>query len=476
MSDGRFRSLIVVLWVIGAISAAAGLDVRATYGARVSADEPQYLLTAISLADDGNLNIDDEIDGEAYLPFSEIGLNRQTKNLTPDKQVSPHYPLLPLLLALPVALGGWVGAKLFLAAIAGLVAAATFWVAVRRFDIQDRHAAVVCSLFAASAPFAVYGTQVYPEIVAAACVIGTVAAITARPSILSGSMALALITALPWLSIKYVPVAAVLGIWAVFDRWRAGGRGVAAWLIGGFALSGALFVAAHLAWYGGVTPYAVGDHFVGGEFTVVGTSPDLFGRSRRLVGLMVDDKFGLAAWQPAWLFLFPAVGAALRRRSALSNWCLAALAVAWLNATFVALTMQGWWWPGRQLVVALPLAVLLICRWTEGSGRRLMMVAIPGAVGIATLAALVTEGLQRRVTWIVDFYEIRWPFYRAWQTVLPDYLDVSTATWALHGFWVLGALAALVLGWTRAGETTEDAAPRPTYSSFARADLRAGGG
>ena len=38
-------------------------------------------------------------------------------------------------------------------------------------------------------------------------------------------------------------------------------------------------------------------------------------------------------------------------------------------ATFVALTMQGWWFPGRQLVVVLPAAVLAIAWWARGGGR-----------------------------------------------------------------------------------------------------------
>ena len=37
--------------------------VRAAYGAQTTADEPQYLLTAISLAEDGDLDVADELRG-----------------------------------------------------------------------------------------------------------------------------------------------------------------------------------------------------------------------------------------------------------------------------------------------------------------------------------------------------------------------------------------------------------------------------
>ena len=116
-------------------------------------------------------------------------------------------------------------------------------------------------------------------------------------------------------------------------------------------------------------PYAAGDHFVGGELSVVGTEPDYLGRSRQLLGLLVDRGFGLAAWQPAWLLAVPAVAALARRRP--PGWGALALPLAagWLVATFVALTMQGWWFAGRQVVVVLPLAALAVAWWT-GRDRR----------------------------------------------------------------------------------------------------------
>jgi hypothetical protein len=200
---------------------------------------------------------------------------------------------------------------------------------------------------------------------------------------------------------------------------------------------GIVFVAVHLVLYGGPTPYAVGDHFTSGEFTVVGAQPDYVGRSRRLIGLLVDRDFGLAAWQPAWLLVVPAVVSLVRNRPRGWQALVLPLGVGWLVATFVALTMQGWWWPGRQVVVVLPCAVIGIAWWASCSGARLVTLAVSGGIGIASLAWLVVEGLDRRLTWVVDFFTTSNPLYRVWRSALPDYLDVTSTTWVLHGLWIL---------------------------------------
>nr|BFE83106.1 hypothetical protein GCM10020093_057070 [Planobispora longispora] len=76
---------------------------------------------------------------------------------------------------------------------------------------------------------------------------------------------------------------------------------------------GAAYLAVHRLVWGGWTVYASGDHFqASGEFGVMGFDPDFAGRAVRLVGLMADRGYGLAAWQPAWLLLLPAVGHGLR--------------------------------------------------------------------------------------------------------------------------------------------------------------------
>ena len=439
---------MVVTAAVAFIAVAAGIGVRASHGAQVTGDEPQYLLTAMSIGTDGDLNIADEIAGRAYRPFHEVGLDPQTVPLAGGREVSPHDPLLPTVLALPMIAGGWVAAKVTLALMAAILAALLVWISAVRFDVPEARAALVVGVLAASAPLAVYGQQVYPEIPAALAVGVALACLTGRLHVPGLVGVAASVVALPWLSVKYTPVAVVLAALALWSLWRGGRTPVAAGLCLAWGVAAALYLAGHFFWYGGITPYAAGDHFAAtGEFGVIGSHPNYAGRSVRLIGLLVDKRFGLAAWQPAWLVTIAALAALLRARPRGWGALAAPLAGGWLTATFLALTMHGWWWPGRQLVVVLPCAALTLAWWAGRSRLRTAVVEGAGGFGVLTYLWVVAEGLGGRLTWAVDFYETGNPLYRAWSALLPDYLDPSGPTWALHGAWILAAAAAAVWGW-----------------------------
>ncbi|MCX7622011.1 MAG: hypothetical protein N2037_14360, partial [Acidimicrobiales bacterium] len=356
----RFAWLLVGVACLVAAFCALAVPARAEFDARVTADEPQYLLSAISLAEDRDLNIRDELRLQRWSAFHEAPLPRQTKPLPGGQRISPHDPLLPALLALPVAVGGWVGAKLTLAVVAGILAAATVWLSVQRLGVAPRVAAFVVVAFAAVPPLAVYGTQIYPEMPAALAVVLAVSAVTGPLQRGGLIVFVAALVALPWLSVKYLPVVIALALVAGAALLRAGRipvlLGVTAVLV---VMAGAWLVF-HRSVYGGWTAYAAGDHFVGGEATVMGSDPNYLGRSLRLVGLAVDRGFGLVAWAPAFVLGAAAVGGLLRQRP--PGWIalVLPLAAGWLNATFVALTMHGWWWPGRQVVVVVPLLVAAV--------------------------------------------------------------------------------------------------------------------
>jgi hypothetical protein len=101
----------------------------------------------------------------------------------------------------PVAVGGWVGAKVAMAVMAGLLAALLCWTAVRRLGVPVATAALAAGVLACSPPLAVYGSQIYPELPAALAVLAAVAALTStgppgrRATLVVG----ATVVALPWL-------------------------------------------------------------------------------------------------------------------------------------------------------------------------------------------------------------------------------------------------------------------------------------
>jgi hypothetical protein len=266
----------------------------------------------------------------------------------------------------------------------------------------------------------------------------------------------AAIVALPWLGVKYVPVAAVLAGLALWQRRRNPLPMLAA-----LGAAGVAYVIAHRVLYGGWTVYAAGDHFVGGEHTVIGHDPNYLGRSRRLLGLLVDRGFGLAAWAPASLLVVPALAAAVRRR--LPGWpvLVLPLGAGWATATWLALTMHGWWWPGRQVVVVLPLAVLAVATWASASVARERLVAALGAVGAVTWLWVVVEVLRLDLRLVIDFEQTSNPLVRGWRLLLPELRSPTGGDWLRYAGWLAaGAFLA-----TRTRKETQPCPEAPASAS-----------
>ena len=254
--------------------------------------------------------------------------------------------------------------------------------------------------------------------------------------------------------------------------WRAGRRRQV--LVGAAVLAalGGVYLAVHRVVWGGWTVYASGDHFAQtGEFGVVGVDPDLAERTLRLAGLLLDREFGLVPWQPGWLLVVPAPlprwppgqwrGPAEERAPNLV--LLLPLGASWLVATFVALTMHGYWWPGRQLVVVLPLALLAVLVWADRCRTWIRVVACAlGVAGVVGYAVVLAQGYARTTTWVVHFVDADAPVYR----LLFPVLTVYRGEWHLGhlaGFLVLAGLA--VLSWRWAVRSTGRSTARSTARS-----------
>ncbi len=466
--------LFVGLFVFG-ISAIA-IPSRSTYGAQVSVDEPQYLLTALSIGEDLNLDISDEIEEEKFRTFHEVGLNTQTIDMNSSGQrLSPHDPLLPLLLSGPMRIGGWVGARVLLAIFAGLLASTTLWVAVRRFKVSPKIAAWVVGSFGAAPPLCSYGSQIYPEVPAALAVILAIATITGPRSKWNSIGFVLSITALPWLSIKYLPVAFTIFLLASLSNKKTERKRISTSTAVVFVLMAAIYLLSHQLVYQGWTVYSAGDHFAGSEFEVIGGDPDIWGRSNRIIGLLVDKGFGLAAWTPSFLILPIAIAFNCKKKVDNWNYLILPFLIGWSTATWVAFTMHGWWWPGRQTVVVLPLGIIAIAILLDHFQKFLLPTIVATAIGSIGWVWIAVETQTGRRALIVDFEETSWPWYKIWSKIFPDFHRMPTNTTWIATFWALALLLLMAIGWHSADRNKNSFRRKRADTNMATTDLDGSG-
>jgi hypothetical protein len=378
------------LWVVLFAAYAATLGLPAIGGAEYAGDEPHYLLAAESIVSDGDVDLRDEYARRDYEDF-QPGPLRRDGGLTEGRLNEPHAFGFALLIAPAYAIAGAAGVEVFLAVLAALGVALAYRLALR--VTPDPWALGAAAAVGLSPPLLAYCTAVYPELAAGTFLAG--AAVLAlrldlRPSRREAFLCFALLGTLPWLGPKYLPAAAVVGFLAARALWRARRRTLA---VGSMelALFGlAVLVGLNEALYGGPTPYSAGAPATG-----IGAPADVAERSYRLVALFIDRDYGLLRWAPVFALAFAGAWWLWRSRrdhlarlltgmrdvELAAGLCAAVLGVQLLVATFLAPTMFGPWFPARQLVAALPLAVPLVA-WGLRHAPRL-----GGALSLLTLAA-----------------------------------------------------------------------------------------
>jgi hypothetical protein len=364
------RTAALWLLLFGAYAATLGLD--AFGDSEYAGDEPHYLLAAESLTNDGDVDVKDEYAARAYDDFYPYDLDRHGEE-TQGRLHEPHGIGLPLLIAPAYALGGAKGVELFLAVIAALAVVLAYRLALR--VVPDPWALGAAVAVGLSPPFLAYATAVYPELPAGAALAGAALLalrLDARPSTKEAFACFALLGTLPWLGTKFLPAGLVIGYFAARALWRVRRRTLAIGAVELSLFSAALYVGLNEALYGGPTPYAAD---VTGETATDASSPGGYlERAYRLVALFIDREYGLLRWAPVlllafaglWLFwrshrdrLARAVPA-LREIELTAGLCAAALGAQLAVAAFLAPTMFGFWFPGRHLLAALPLAVPLV--------------------------------------------------------------------------------------------------------------------
>jgi hypothetical protein len=316
---------------------------------RVSGDEPHYLLMAQSLWRDGDLELRDNMARGETKEYTPADLRPHWGAPRADGRPFPAHGVgLPALLAPAYALGGRRACVLLLAALGAGLAVLSRALALRATG--NEAASQLAWLVMLSPPATFYAFHIYTELPSAFAIAAALILLlkTPAPRPIAAVVAAAMVSALPWLHVKMLPVAAALGLIAVV---RLRGRARLSFL--GMAVLAALgYVAFFESVFGRPTPLAV----YGGHLP-----PQVRGAPlRAAAGLLFDRSFGLLPHAPAFLLALAAVPLAVRRPLR-ETWPYALVLAAVLAPV---LSWRMWWGgqcpPGRFLVPLLPILGILV--------------------------------------------------------------------------------------------------------------------
>ena len=185
----------------------------------ITGDEPHYLLVADSIVRDHDLRVENN-----YMIDTPVQRVVKMKLYVPEQmpwhvqnQFSRHNPGLPFLLAIPYAIAGVAGAKIFMALLAGLWPFLLYKVL---FQITESRlwSVVVAFTLGVGLPFTAASNQIYPDLLGGAIILYVAWKIFGRfygryeaPFSLAINLWLgALVGFLPWLHVRLLAPAILL--------------------------------------------------------------------------------------------------------------------------------------------------------------------------------------------------------------------------------------------------------------------------
>ena len=454
------------LFLLLCVAYSFSVDIRATRGASISGDEPFYLLTTQSLLVDGDFDLTNQYDSKSYESFFDHpgGLWRQSVPQPDGNLLSPHNPGLSFLVIPGFGLGGLAGAQIQLMVLGAATMALAFVLADRLTGHRVLSWLVTLGVGLSATAF-IYSTEIYPEFPGALAMVLSLLVVARErtPGVADGLLLAALLTVMCWLGIKYAPLALLV---AGYFLLKAGRDGRTALLASGVASAG-FYAWFHLALFGSLTPYSVNAVYAGwNSAEILGGHIEWGERYYRLWGLFIDRRFGIGRWAPLLLVAVPGL-ALLAISKPTGRLVLALILMQMLIATFVAITMMGWWFPGRTLLTVLPLFVVpIVMVIARASLWGRISVGVLGALTLATTAGLAQAGRSAAITIAVDPFDMAFPAFQGLAGLYPLYTWWTTETWWLTWFWL--AVAGLVTGAVVWPEIAGHLQRLPTLSSVQR--------
>lgn len=428
------------LFLLLCVAYSFSIDIRATRGASISGDEPFYLLTTQSLLADGDFDLTNQYDSKTYESFFDHpgGLWRQSVPQPDGDLLSPHNPGLSFLVIPGFGLGGLAGAQIQLLVLGAATMALAFVLADRLTGRRVLSWLVALGVGLSATAF-IYSTEVYPEFPAALTLVLSLMLVTRekRLDVADGLFLAVLLSIMCWLGVKYAFLALpVSGYYLLRAKWS----GRLALLATGAASAG-FFAWFHLQLFGGLTPYGVNAVYAGWNTSDILRGHVEWGeRYYRLWGLFIDRRFGIGRWAPLLLVVVPGL-AMLAMSKPTGRLVLALILIQMLIATFVAITMMGWWFPGRTLLTVLPLLVVpIVMVIARASLWGQISVGVLGALTLATTAGLANAGRSGEITIAVDPFDMAFPAFQGLAGLFPLYTWWTTETWWLTYFWLATAV------------------------------------
>lgn len=361
----------------------------------ITGDEPFYVMTAISIARDHDIDETnnyqqrdyDEIFPRQPLPPDWTGWTRLAPDIEPhlavsDRpgQYSKHGLGLPLLIAAPWEVSGRSGAVAIVAACAVLLAGQMYLLG-REAGNGPRLAAGVAAGLALTMPITPYALLLFPEVPSALLLVYAIRRVAAHESsTVQLATASAAIGFLPWLHQRFAVSAVILAAMLAWRFARSATRQRRLAAIAPLALGGVSLIGFNLWLYSWpIQPAENHDGFS----SMAGTINGAF-------GLLLDAQWGL--WVNAPVIVL-AVGALPWWRRA--NPATFLVAFAAITPYLAILTAYSIWWgswgpPARYLVPVVPLAAGPLAAWLARAslaGRLATAVALIAGAGL-TLVGL----------------------------------------------------------------------------------------
>lgn len=347
-------------------------------------DEPHYLVVMESLAYDHSFDVKKAYDRVDYLDFYPHELEARHIIDVGAGEKPIHDVGLPILGAIPFALGRRTGVLAFMCVVVGLFAWRGYAL-LRRLEFTPEASVWTVGIVALLHPLFTYTTQVSPDPIGALVVLVAAKQLAGRITAGALARASALLGILPWLSARHWLIAVGMGLvvaWlaiapAFRGRWRDSLRLVPAGALP-FAALVLAFCSLDLALFGVFVPNA-GYYLIRDQYYVVAYTPWIGGP-----GLLLDRTFGLLSHTPLYLLAFVGLVPLLRVWRRLRSPAIVALLLGWVFY-FVYISDVYYWWADGAPSSRYQLASVAFLMIAIAAG--IERLRGPLAVGLAVVAA-----------------------------------------------------------------------------------------